>query len=177
MTSQPAEPAPQNPVANWDAVFAAVNAWRGECMHHFSAVEQAITETLLVLDAAKPEGSGIRLRHLIGQQFEDLAAAIGPEGPFADLGKSAGLVLGQYRERHETFRSKLCHGHVTVSVECNGHWLLVVRTLAIRARQADRTLDVIQQAEAEGKLAELKRDGQKLAAVLGQVRKAATGGH
>lgn len=176
MTPQPVEPSPEKLVFSWDAVFAAVNAWRGECMHHFSAVEQAITETLLVLDASRPEGSAIRLRHLIGQQFEDLAAAIGPEGPFAYLGKSAALVLGQYRERHETFRSKLCHGHVTVSVECNGHWLMVVRTLAIRARQADRTVDVIQQVEAEGKLAELKRDGQKLAAVLGQVRKVAAVG-
>ena len=158
--------------ANWDRVFAEVNAWRGECMHHFSAIEHAVTQALLVLDAAKPEGATIRLRHLIGQRFEDLSEAIGSGGMFADAGKAASMALEIYRTRHEAFRTLLCHGHITVSVEPNGHWLLVVRTLSIRGRQADQGVQVIEQAGAASRLSELKRDGQKLAATLGQVRKA-----
>lgn len=144
-------------------------------MHHFSAVEHAVTQTLLVMDRAKPDGATIRLRHLIGQRFEDLAQAIGSNGPFAKVGSVAAKSLTHYREQHETFRTQLCHGHITVSVGPNSHWLLVLRTLSIRGRQADTGLVVIEQSNALSLLEELRRDGRKLAAVLGQVRKAVVG--
>lgn len=159
--------------ADWKMVFTAVNSWRGECMHHFSTVEHAVTQALLALDATKPEGATIRLRHLIGQRLEDLSEAIGSGGAFADAGKVASKALALFRERHEAFRTQLCHGHISVSVEPNGNWLLVIRTLSIRGRQADHGIEVISQAQAGTRLAELKRDGQKLTAALGQVRKAA----
>ncbi|WP_341712567.1 hypothetical protein [Erythrobacter sp.] len=160
---------------DWEAIYAEVNAWRGECMHHFSAVEHAVTETLLVLDGAKPDGVTIRLRHLIGQRFEDLSDAIGLNGPFAEKGRSAAKSLAHYREQHEAFRTQLCHGHLAVSVCPNGHWLLVLRTLSIRGRQADTGLVVIEQTNAVSRLEELRRDGRKLAAVLGQVRQGVVG--
>jgi hypothetical protein len=159
---------------NWEAIFAEVNTWRGTCMHHFSAVEMAITETLLALSAAAQDSPTIRLRHLFGQRFEDLAAAISPDGPFKDAGKAAFQELSQYREKHETFRSLLCHGVVKITVECSGQWVLFIRTLSIRARQAERTVMVLEQTEAETKLAALKHDGQKLTSMLGQLRKAIT---
>lgn len=158
---------------DWDAIYAAVNAWRGECMHHFSAVELAVTKTLLALAEVRPDPSEIRLRHLIGQRFEDLPKAIGADGPFADAGKSASDCLAKYRDRHEAFRTQLCHGHVLVSVARNGQWLMVLRTLSIRGRQAERAEFVIEQAAAACRLEQLRRDGQKLACLLGQVRKAA----
>lgn len=160
---------------DWEAIYAAVNAWRGECMHHFSAVEHAVTETLFALDGAKPEGTTIRLRHLIGQRFEDIAEAIGSNGPFANVGRKAVEPLTHFREQHEAFRAQLCHGHITVSVCRNGHWLLVLRTLSIRGRRADTGQMVIEESNARSRLAELKRDGQKLAAVLGQLRKTVVG--
>jgi hypothetical protein len=55
--------------ADWEAIFAEVNAWRDSCLHHFSAVEMAVTETLLVLSAVPSGSTTIRLRHLIGQRF------------------------------------------------------------------------------------------------------------
>lgn len=157
---------------SWDDIFSEVNAWRGACMHHFSTVEMAITETLIALSTVIPGGEKVRLRHLIGQRFEDLAAALGPDGPFAEAGKNAFLELSQYRERHEAFRSLLCHGVVKVSIDHSGQWILLVRSLAIRARQAERNTLVFEQPEASAKLAALKRDGQKLASILGQLRKA-----
>lgn len=157
---------------NWEAIYAEVNAWRGECMHHFSVVEQAVTRTLLALDGAKPDNANIRLRHLIGQRFEDLSEAIRSEGLFAEEGKAAFKALEQYRERHEAFRTQLCHGHVAVSVVRNGDWLLVLRTLSIRGRQVDAGLVLLEQSTAMSRLEELGRDARKLAADLGQVRKA-----
>lgn len=157
---------------SWDDIFSEVNAWRGACMHHFSTVEMAITETLIALSTVMPGGEKVRLRHLIGQRFEDLAAAVGPDGPFAESGKNALLELSQYRERHEAFRSLLCHAVVKVSIDHSGQWILLVRSLAIRARQAERNTQVFEQPEASAKLAALKRDGQKLASILGQLRKA-----
>ncbi len=141
-------------------------------MHHFSVVEQAVTKTLLVMDAAKQDRAKIRLRHLIGQRFEDLAEAIKPEGPFGEEGKAAFKALEQYRERHESFRTQLCHGHIVVSVVRAGEWMLVLRTLAIRGRQVDAGLVLLEQSTAMSRLAELSRDARKLAADLGQVRRA-----
>lgn len=159
----------------WETIYSRVNAWRGECMHHFSAVEHAVTQTLLAFDGAKPDGATIRLRHLIGQRFEDLAEAIGSNGPFADAGRIAAKTLAHYREHHEAFRTQLCHGHIAVSVGQNGQWLLVLRTLSIRGRQADIGLGVIEQSNALSRLDDLRRDGRKLAAVLGQLRKMVAG--
>ena len=156
---------------SWDDIFAEVNAWRGACMHHFSTVEMSVTETLLVLGAVKEDGQKVRLRHLIGQRFEDLAAAIGADGPFADKGKAAHAELSQYRASHEAFRALLCHGVAKVSVDHSGQWILLIRSLSIRARQAERGTLVMEQGEANTVLAKLKRDGQNLASVLGQLRK------
>lgn len=140
-------------------------------MHHFSMVETAVTETLLALSAMTQGETAIRLRHLIGQRFEDLAVAIGPGGPFEETGRHAAAELSKYREKHEAFRTLLCHGMVKVTVEHNGQWVLLIRTLSIRLRQPDRTMVVLEQSEAEVRLAALKRDGQKLASTLGQLRK------
>lgn len=154
----------------WDKLYAEVNAWRGECMHHIAVAEKAATETLLLLDSVKPEGAKIALRHLIGQRFEDLSAATGPEGPFAEAGKAAHKAIETYRQ-HEAFRTLLCHGVAQVTATRNGAWLLVIRSLSIRARQKEETTAIFEKAEAEKKLAQLKSDGQKLASNLGQFRK------
>ncbi|TGQ50441.1 hypothetical protein EN836_29040 [Mesorhizobium sp. M1C.F.Ca.ET.193.01.1.1] len=163
---------PLQPI-DWGAIFSQVNCWRGACMHHFSMVETAVTETLLALSATAQGEIAVRLRHLIGQRFEDLAAAISPGGPFEEVGRHALTELSQYREKHETFRTLLCHGMVKVTVEQNGQWILLIRSLSIRSRQPDRTILALEQSEAEARLATLKRDGQKLTSCLGQLRKVA----
>jgi hypothetical protein len=156
---------------NWDGVYAEVNAWRGACMHHFSAVETAVTETLLALSGLSSARTQVRLRHLIGQRFEDLAAAIGPEGPFAKAGKAAHSELALYRSRHETFRTVLCHGVVQVTLTAGGDWVLIIRSLTIRGKQAEKNAIVLAQAEAQAKLAALKHNGTRLTSLLGQLRK------
>ncbi len=171
MTATSHETIPPLQSIHWNVIFSEVNSWRGACMHHFSMVESAVTETLFALSTAAPSQAVVRLRHLIGQRFEDLAAAIGPGGPFEDAGKHALSELGRFRENHEAFRTLICHGTVKVTVEHNGRWLLLIRTLSIRSRQPDRTVLALEQSEAETKLAALKRDGIKLGSLLGQLRK------
>lgn len=161
---------PQQAV-DWEAIFAEVNAWRGTCVHHFSAVELAVTETLLALRAVSTGASDVRLRHLIGQRLEDLTAATGPGGPFETAGKGTQIELLQYREKHEDFRNLLCHGFAKVTVERSGRWMLVIRVLAIRTGKAERNTIVLDQNEAAAKLDALKRDVQRLGSVLGQLRK------
>ncbi len=156
---------------SWDAIFAEFNGWRGACLHHISAVEMAVTETLLALSAAAPQGETVRLRQLIGQRFEDLSAAIAAGGPFARDGEPALAALQRYRDNQEEFRALLCHGAIKVMIDHSGDWTLVIRSLSIRARQAERGLVVIDRPEARSRLDALKSEGQKLASVLGQLRK------
>ncbi|WP_293882437.1 hypothetical protein [Sphingomonas sp.] len=154
----------------WVSAFAAVNQWRGACMHHFSTVELAVIQTLLTLAAAKSGEATVELRHLIGQKFEDLATAVGESGPFGVQAKRVREPLSYYRKDHEEFRSILCHGVIEVALQLNGSWLLGIRSLSIRSHQAELKERTLKQSEAEDKLAALKRDGQKLCAALGQLR-------
>jgi len=157
--------------ADWDAILVEVNAWQGCCLHHFSTVELAVTETLLALSAASTGVGNIRLRQLIGQRLDDLSVAIGPEGPFSNVGKGAYPRLCQFREHQEAFRVLLCHGAIKVTVDLHARWTLVIRSLSIRAGQPQRGLVVIEQAEARSKLAALSRDGQRLTTALDQLRR------
>lgn len=157
--------------SDWDVTFAEVNSWRGSCLHHFSMVEMAVTETLLDLSTAPTRVGAFRLRQLIGQRFQDLMAAIGPDGSFHDAGHDAFIALSLYRENQEAFRALLCQGAIKSTINPHGKWTLVIRSLSVRARQSERGLVVIDQLEAQTRLASLKRDGQKLASMLGQLRK------
>ena len=51
-------------------------------MHHFSMVETAVTETLLALSTMTHGKTAVRLRHLIGQRFEELGDGNRVSGPF-----------------------------------------------------------------------------------------------
>ena len=62
--------------ALWIRVIHDVNAWRGACLQCFSAAEAGVTETLLALNIIPDKGVSVKLRHLIGQRFDDLAAVL-----------------------------------------------------------------------------------------------------
>lgn len=171
MDTKLAEPTLPQQAADWESIFTEVNAWRGVCVHHFSAVEMAVAESLLTLSEITPGGAEVRLRHLIGQRLEDLTAVTAPDGPFGEVGKSAQGELLQYREKHEAFRNLLCHGFVKVTVERSGQWMLVMRVLSFRSGEAERNTLALDRREALARLDALKRDGQRLVSVLGQLRK------
>src|SRR3546814_10669563 len=80
---------PQSDDALWSRVVHDVNAWRGACLQCFSAAEAGVTETLLSLSTVPEKGAAVRLRHLTGQRFDDIAAVLGTEGAFAAEGTAA----------------------------------------------------------------------------------------
>lgn len=156
--------------ALWIRVIHDVNAWRGACLQCFSAAEAGVTETLLALNIIPDKGVSVKLRHLIGQRFDDLAAVLGPEGAFAAEGKTAFKALEAFRG-HESLRTYLAHGVAKITVERSGKWVLVFRQISIRARQSERTMLLIEEAEGVETLADLRRKSQQLCSVLGNLRK------
>jgi hypothetical protein len=153
----------------FDAARDGVTAWRGRCLDLFSRSEAAVTETLLVLAASKPLGVSIKLPHLVGQRYDALAVAIGPDGPFAEEGRTAADALAGFRQ-HDNLRTSIAHGVFTVTLDQHGSWHVVVRLLALRSGREQRNVLVIKQTEAVKILARLEKDASRLRSVLGQLR-------
>lgn len=166
--SAPAEIANDDPL--WNQAIRDVNAWRGACLQHFSAAEAAVTEALLLLKSIPNRGEAVRLRHLIGQRFDDLHKLIEDGGIFAKEGKAAAKALSDIRTI-EGFRSCLAHGQAKIALERTGKWVVILRHTSIRGQQAERSMLLFEQAEAEEKLVDLKRKSQKLCSVLGNFRR------
>ncbi|WP_134093883.1 hypothetical protein [Novosphingobium sp. PhB55] len=165
-----------SPEQTWDTLYAKVNAWRGECMHHISCVEQAVTETLLAIDTAFPT-LHVKLRHLTGQRFEDLLAVLATDGRFGEHGAKVVDALTHYRSSHEAFRASLCHGVIKVLLERGGRPTILIRSLTIRARQAEKVTLALEEVEATAKVEALRRDRMKLVGLLAHVRRNVAGTH
>lgn len=154
----------------WDDAIAQVNRWRGECLQTFAQTETAVTETLLLLNGVALKGSSVKLPHLIGQRFEALRLATGPEGTFASEGAKAHGAISKYLV-NEKLRAFLCHGIAKVTLERSGSWIVIFDLTTIRAQKCDRTRLAVTQAEAIETLQEIKRSGSKLKTELGNLRK------
>ncbi len=119
-------------VAAWRSATASVNAWRRQIIECFAEAEMAVTETLVVLRGIKSRGDNMKLRHLVGQHFQDLESALAAAGPFAAKGKAALPALHSFR-LHEALRPLLCHG-VTKCIwigRGGGWWLVAIKVLSL----------------------------------------------
>ncbi|RWD01431.1 MAG: hypothetical protein EOS58_25495 [Mesorhizobium sp.] len=155
----------------WLNALTAVNAWRGRCLDIFARSEAAVSETLLVLADSSRQGAVVKLPHLVGQRFEELATLIGPDGAFAPEGRASAAALLAFRP-HESLRASLAHGVGKVAVDRQGNWLLVLRTLAFRSKQPQRSVLVLEQSEAEEMVKSLQTTGRRLVSELGNLRQA-----
>ena len=127
---------------------AEVNEWRGRCLDAFTRAEAAIAECLLSLAAVEGRGPRTRLRHLGGQQLDDLTVAIAEDGPFGREGKDARPSLaayGGYADR----RHVLCHGTSKITLDQRGQWTAVLRTLVFKGGVAHRDALALDHREAE----------------------------
>jgi hypothetical protein len=156
--------------AAWDEATNAVNAWRGHALHCFAQAEAAVSETLLAMASAPQWGPKVRLRRLVGQRFEDLASALETKGPFADERAKAASVLAGFRD-HESLRAFLCHGVAKVAFDRSGRWLVVLKLLAFRSREADRSSVVYEKREAEELLADLNKASRQVIGALHSLRR------
>ncbi len=155
--------------ATWRAALNAVNAWRGKAVHCFASAEAAVSEALIGLSQVPERGAAVCLRLLIGQRFDDLAAAIGPQGPFAGEGGPAVAPLAAFR-RHDNTRAAICHGVARVSLDRQGRWVIVMKLIALRTGSAERTSLALDQKDAEHLLSEVEADGQRLRMALVNLR-------
>lgn len=157
--------------AEWPRAVMAANAWRGRCLDLFARSESAVSETLLVLANTPERGTLVRLLHLVGQRFEELANLIGPAGAFALEGKASSAALSVFRT-HEDLRVSLCHGVGKVVLDQQGRWLLLLRTLAFRSKQPQRMVRVVEANEADEIVNSLRSAGQRLVSELAKLRHA-----
>jgi hypothetical protein len=153
----------------WEEAIRSVSEWRGHSLHCFAQAEAAVSETLLAMAAVADRGARVKLRRLIGQRFEDLRAAIGTDGPFAAEGNKAVLALANFRE-HEALRPMLCHATIKVALDRQAQWVILMRVLSFRGRNAERSSLALGQREAADKLAELKARSQQLVSALQSLR-------
>lgn len=155
--------------ADWEALFREVNAWRGQALQYFAQAELAVSETLLAMKSTAAGATSVRLRPLVGQRFEDLGTAVGPEGAFAAEGEKSRAALSNFR-RYESIRVVLCHGTAKLALDRHGHWLVVLKVLAFRAGQESRSSLALEKREAEALLSELKSANRALVSALQSLR-------
>jgi hypothetical protein len=153
----------------FDDATRAVNAWRGNALQCFAQAEAAVSETLLGLASHSGAEMKVGLRRLVGQRFGDLADVIDAEGPFAKEGAKAAAALAAFRQ-HEGLRTFLCHGVAKVALDRHGQWIVVLKVLAFRGHQVERSLVAYDKREAEGVLAAIKAASSQLAAALQSLR-------
>lgn len=108
------------------------------------------------------------MRHLVGQRFQDLCDALSEEGGFAKDTEAAVVALVPFRN-HESLRSALCHGSSRIALDRQGRWVLIVRVLEFRGRQAERQVHTLEQDDAEALAREVARASQRLCAALSRL--------
>ena len=153
----------------WSRALRSANAWRGEAVQCFAQTEAAVSETLLALASFKERGAGVRLRHLVGQKFQDLHDALAVGGPFAAEGTHVLSPLAEFR-KHEALRPALCHGVCHVSLDRSGCWVILFKLLIFKGHGFDRPTLAFDQRDAEALLVDLQACGQKLATRLNNLR-------
>jgi hypothetical protein len=160
---------PQTVSADWRTAIAGVNAWRGIVLQSFASAEQSVSETLLILSGLPERGSRIALRHLVGQRFQDLEDALKPGGPFAAEGTSAAAAIAAFR-KHENLRTFFAHGVAKIALDRQDRWIVVMRVLTFRGRQAERAVRVFEQIEADALSEEIRLACQRLCSALVNLR-------
>lgn len=151
----------------WEEATSDANAWRGHAIQIFAEAELAVSETLETLAAATDRGADVRLRHLLGQRFQDLEDALA--GPFAgDAGKAAD-ALRDFRQ-HEQLRPLLCHGAGKLALDRQGKWMIVLRMVTFRGRAAERLSRTFEQQDADAMLTTLREDCRRLTSALQSLR-------
>jgi hypothetical protein len=154
--------------ARWIAAAQSVNAWRGQLVQAFASVEAAVSEALLGLSGIPGRGDDIRLRHLIGQRFQDLGDALDASSPFAAEGAIAASCIAAFRI-HEPLRTVLGHGVFRIALDRRDRWVVIAKVVTFRAKGAERISLVFEQDDAERTASEVRALGQKVSSSLGNL--------
>lgn len=162
---------PMEPPLDWDAASQQVSAWRGSMLQYFGSAEAGVSKTLARVAACGERGLRVRLRHLVGQRFQDLQDALDPDGPFGVEGASAAVALRAFRDL-EHVRTILSHGSARIALDRKGRWMVEFRFATFRGRGLERQAHLFEQEAAEGLSKEVRRLSNRLCSKLQTLRHA-----
>ncbi|NIJ24216.1 hypothetical protein [Sphingomonas japonica] len=160
------------PPSHLDAACVRLNQWRGQMVENFARSEQAVTETLALLNDTAPQGRGVKLPHLVGQRYGRLIALLSSDATPSGHTKVSLAALQKFRE-HDALRTMLCHGVTKAAVDRGGEWVALMTLTSFKANAV--TIDRMTLLEAEGGalLGQVVDYRRRVCAALGQVRREA----
>lgn len=158
---------------DFDSACARLNEWRGHMVENFARSEQAVTETLALLNATSSivqDGKGTKFPHLVGQRYDRLAALLSAPSQPSGHCKVALSALERFRT-HDALRTMLCHGVAKIALDRAGQWVAVMTMVSFKASQTLIDRLTLEEDEAGVRLGQLIDDRRRVSAALGQVRR------
>lgn len=146
-----------------------VNEWRGRCLHLLGQVEAAITDCLLSMSKVPGRGGEVRLQHLIGQRYEELAKAISSDGPFRVEGGKVSKAFSKFRES-DFPRNMLCHATSEIALNEKGEWVAIFRHIRLKAGEQIRAETFVTRKSADDIQKQLSRQARSLCDRLTDLR-------
>lgn len=101
----------------------------------------------------------------MGHRYEDLAAAVGANGPFASEGDDVRDLLDGLKA-HESLRADLAHGVSCVALKQHGEWIAIFRRTSVRKKELERTEQNYRQADADQPLKALRSQTARLCTAI-----------
>ncbi len=158
---------------DFDAACARLNQWRGQMVENFARCEQAVTETLALLNATGAtvqDAKGAKFPHLVGQRYDRLAALLSAPSQPSGHRKVALTALERFRT-HDALRTMLCHGVAKVAVDRSGQWVALMTMVSFKASQTMTDKLTLEEDDAGARLEQLIDDRRRISTALGQVRR------
>ena len=152
----PGDPETDEPTG-WSALSAAVNLWRGRCLHLFARAEAAVSEALLLL--AKDPASNVTLPLMVGARFDELDRVLATKN---DPASKAALAALRGARSHDRLRVFLCHGVATVLSDRTGSWHVLLELIAFRNGVEARDELFLTSGKAMARYSTLNADSNRL---------------
>ncbi len=135
--------------------------WRGRFIEEYSSAEAVVSEALAHLSTIATSGAESLLPHLVGKRFEALGIVVGAKGALASVGSRVASALDEFRDLHG-YRTFLCHGSSTTTIDPSGRWRLILNLTSFRAAAVQRTSLEVTEDEAALVLARLHHARRRL---------------
>jgi hypothetical protein len=155
---------------DFDAPCARLNQWRGRMIENFARGEQAVTETLAVLNTIGIDVKGAKYPHLVGQRFDRLLSMLAAIDPQSGHHKVAHAAIVGF-QAHDGLRAMLCHGVTKIAVDRAGHWVALMTLTNFKSGGTSTTKLTMQESEGGAMLAQVIDERRRVSTALGQIRR------
>lgn len=154
----------------WPQIYDGANAFRGVMLHHYTGMEAAISETLMLLRKAGRCGP-LQPLHLAGQRRAELRSALLSMTDDSAIATHALRTLDEL-EHYLPMRVMLCHGQAIVTLDGNSKWCLCLENITFDGDNGTREWLVIRQKQAETLLTALRSCHSRVNGALAAVHQA-----